>query len=73
MNLLDTLLPIVGVLATVGLPTAALIFSYRANRPYKVVGHSPSMGMVAIRWRDDSERTYWLTPAHLAEQIGLHR
>lgn len=73
MNLLDSLLPVAGVLATIGTPAVLAVQSYRANRPYKVVGHSPSMGMVAVRWRDDPERTHWLTLDHLAEQIGQHR
>lgn len=73
MNLYDTVLPVVGVLATLGVPAVLAVRSYRANRPYKVVGHSPATGMVAVRWRDEPDRTHWLTPSHLAQQIGSHR
>lgn len=72
-NLLDPLLPVVGVLATIGVPAALAVQSYRANRPYKVVGHSPTTGMVAVRWRDEPDCTHWLTPDHLAQQIGQPR
>ncbi|MFB4275695.1 hypothetical protein ACBJ59_10420 [Nonomuraea sp. MTCD27] len=73
MNLLDTLLPVIGLLVTLGAPTVGVVFSYRANRPYKVVGHSFELGMTAVRWRDDPNRTHWYTPDHLAQQIGQHR
>ncbi|MGI5288000.1 hypothetical protein ACQEVF_32310 [Nonomuraea polychroma] len=43
------------------------------RRPYTVVAFNPELGMVAIRWRDDPDRTHWLTPAHLAQQKGQHR
>ncbi|MFI6296680.1 hypothetical protein ACIBEJ_34180 [Nonomuraea sp. NPDC050790] len=43
------------------------------RKPYTVVGHSLALGMVAVRWRDDPGRTHWLTPDHLAQQIGQHR
>jgi hypothetical protein len=74
MSLLDkTVLPIVGVLATIGIPAVLAVQSYRANRPYKVVGHSFELGMTAVRWRDDPDRTLWLTPAHLDQQKGSRR
>ncbi|MFC4122039.1 hypothetical protein [Nonomuraea zeae] len=73
MNLLDTLLPIVGALVWLTLLTVVVVAFYRRFCPYKVVGHSPSMGLIGVRWRDDPKRTHWLTPAHLAQQKGLHR
>lgn len=71
--ILDTLLPILGVLATIGIPAVLVVQSYRANRPYKVVGHSFELGMTAVVWRDEPERTHWLTPDHIAQQKGSHR
>ncbi|MFI7707583.1 hypothetical protein [Nonomuraea sp. NPDC049480] len=44
-----------------------------SRKPFKVVGHDFGTGMVAVRWRDDPDRTHWVTPAHLAQQKGMHR
>ncbi|HUR74480.1 MAG TPA: hypothetical protein VMZ00_09390 [Sporichthya sp.] len=73
MNLLDTLLPIVGLAAWLLIIAVVATAGYRQLRPYKVVGHSPATGMVAVRWRDEPDRTHWYTPGHLAQQIGQHR
>lgn len=73
MNTLDEVFAVVGVLAWLAILTAVVVAAFRQIRPYKVVGHSPAIGMVVVRWRDDPGHTYWLTPAHLAQQKGLHR
>jgi len=61
------------VFLTLAVLGVALISRYRRSHPYKVVGHAPSIGMTAVRWRDDPGRTHWLTLDHLAQQKGLHR
>jgi hypothetical protein len=71
MNILDMILPIVGLIATLTIPTVAIVASYRRARPYKVIAYSYDTGMVAIRWRDEPGRTYWVSPATL--QKGPHR
>jgi hypothetical protein len=71
MTTLDTILTALSLPITLAVPTVAIFASYRRARPYKVVGYSPAMGMVAVRWRDEPERTYWVTPATL--QKGIHR
>lgn len=66
---LDTILAALGLPVTLAIPTVAIVASYRRARPYKVVGRSFDTGMVAIRWRDEPDRTYWVTAAHLQEGI----
>jgi hypothetical protein len=62
------------MLAAVAVAVAFVSTWYRDTHPYQVVGYSFATGMVAVRWRDDPTRTpHWLTPAHLAQQKGLHR
>ena len=74
MNItLDAVLSALGLPVTLAVPTVAIVASYRRARPYKVVGHSYETGMVAVRWRDEPDRTYWFTPDSLASQIGAHR
>ncbi|WP_188186828.1 hypothetical protein [Nonomuraea sp. SYSU D8015] len=67
MNItLDTILPIVGLLVTLAIPTVGAIASYRLARPYRIVGHCIDTGMVKVRWRDEPNRTYIYTRARLA-------
>ena len=70
---LDTILALAGLPVTLAVPTVAIVASYRRARPYKVVGRSFETGMVAVRWRDEPNRTYWFTPDSLASQIGARR
>ena len=70
---LDTVLSLLGLPVMVALLIVVGVTAWRQVRPYKVVAHSFATGMVAIRWRDQPDRTYWLTPAHLQQQIGAHR
>jgi hypothetical protein len=73
VKILDMVLPIVGLLVWLAIIAAVVIASYRRLRPYRLVGRNYGTGMVGVRWRDDPERTYWLTPDHLTQQKGLHR
>ncbi|WP_433520044.1 hypothetical protein ACQP2T_63630 (plasmid) [Nonomuraea sp. CA-143628] len=70
---LDELLSIAGLLIWLAILAVVVVTAYRQIHPYKVVGHSPSMGLIGIRWRDEPDRTHWLTPAHLQQQAGEHR
>jgi hypothetical protein len=70
---LDTVLSLLGLPLMLTLLIVVGVTAFRQVRPYRVVGHGPSMGMVAIRWRDDPDHTFWLTPASLQQQIGAHR
>lgn len=70
---LDTILPIAGLLTWLTILTAVFVAAHRQIHPYKVVGHSYDTGMTIISWRDEPDQTHWLTPAHLQQQIGVHR
>ncbi|MEV4078928.1 hypothetical protein AB0J43_01375 [Nonomuraea fuscirosea] len=58
------------VLTVLAWPVFAYIAFNEAHalgrKPYRVVGMSPETGMIAIRYRHELGRTYWVTPATLA-------
>ncbi|MEV0236848.1 hypothetical protein [Nonomuraea sp. NPDC050786] len=74
MNItLDTILPIVGLLVTMAIPTVGIVASYRRSRPYTIIGHCLDIGMVKVRWRDEPDRIYLYPVGRVPSRRGEGR